>query len=166
MIKKIQMPYVIGILCSIVLITLNYLFKFNYMSPGFENILESIIGFLSIIIGFYSAFYGMIISILKSKFMKEIFKSQNRDILAKLLKQSLRLSFLSLILTIIFQLLINYKLDVYLPLLNCNFNVILLFYWVWGCLVASCIVFSYRIAMTSISMVFYSEPQKKSKIKA
>lgn len=79
---------------------------------GFENILESIVNFLSIVIGFYSAFYGIIISMYESRFMQKLLKSQYRDELPLLLLLSLISAFVCLILTIVMQSLIFYNLKI------------------------------------------------------
>lgn len=161
---KDKFPFIYGLIAAMIIVVLDYKFNFNYKLRGFENVLESIIGFLSIIIGFYSAFYGMIISMLKSKLMKELAKPKNRDILPKILKKSLRLSFLTLVMTIIFQLLKDFKPLDFRAFQCLRITWVDIYYWIWSFLVVSCIVYSYNIAMTSISMIFFSDPNKKQTI--
>ena len=50
------------------------MFVSNFLinDKGFDNLLDSMINFTSIIIGFYSAFYGILITIKDTSFMKNI----------------------------------------------------------------------------------------------
>ena len=57
------LPLIIGLVLVAIMIFFNQKYGVYYKNlGGFENILESIVNFLSIVIGFYSAFYGIIIS--------------------------------------------------------------------------------------------------------
>lgn len=143
-------PAGIGFCLALFLWWLNNNFCLNYGNiKGFENILESIVNFLSIVIGFYSAFYGMIISMTKTRFLEELKKSEYKEALPNLLIMALLTSFLALILTILLQILINYE----------N-NYILYLYYLWGFLVGSFITYSFRTALLSIAMIFGSDPDE------
>ena len=97
-------PYVVGLVVLFILMVLKLKFKLSFNNiEGLESVFESIIGFLSIVIGFYSAFYGMIISMTKSKFYDGTRNSKYKDELTKLLISSLMFSFITLIITILMQ---------------------------------------------------------------
>ncbi|UQS81896.1 hypothetical protein MOO45_06805 [Bombilactobacillus folatiphilus] len=147
-------PYFFGVIVDIVLLLLKYYLNFDYTSNGMSSALDSIVGFLSIIIGFYTAFYGIIISEMKSSLMKKLMDSKDKDELPKLLKRCIGYSFFSLILTIIFQLLIYYK----------N-RIVLLFYFLWAFILVVCITYAYIVAQLSIFLIFYGEKKPKKKKK-
>ena len=145
-------PLIVGALLVIMMISLNKKYGVNYRNfGGYENILESMVNFLSIVIGFYSAFYGMIMY--KSKFMKELLKSKYRNELPLLLVFSLVSAFACLILTIIMQSLITYKLEI------TN-----LLYYVWFLLVGIFVTYAFQTSLLSVAMIFESNPQKKKPI--
>lgn len=148
-------PLVIGFLLIVVMIFFNKKYGVSYKNlGGYENILESMVNFLSIVIGFYSAFYGMIISMYKSKFMQELLKSKYRDELPLLLIFSLISAFVCLILTIIMQSLINYSL-----------KITSLVYYMWFGTVGIFITYAFQTSLLSIAMIFESNPKKKRPIK-
>lgn len=147
-------PLGVGVLLVGIMVFFNKKYGVNYKSlGGYENILESMVNFLSIVIGFYSAFYGMIISMYKSKFMQELLKSKYRNELPLLLVFSLISAFLCLILTIIMQSLITYKLEI------TNF-----IYYVWFLFVGIFITYAFQTSLLSIAMIFESNPKKKKPI--
>lgn len=140
----------IGACLVIFLLWINRQFHLNYYNiKGFENVLESIVNFLSIVIGFYSAFYGMIISMTKTRFLAELRQSKYKSVLPKILIKALSTSFLALIITILLQILINYKNDF-----------IIYIYYTWGFFVGAFITYSFRTALLSIAMIFGSEPEQ------
>lgn len=144
-------PYVVGLVVLLILMVLKLKFKLSFNNiEGLESVFESIIGFLSIVIGFYSAFYGMIISMTKSKFMTELRNSKYKDDLPRLLISSLMFSFITLIITILMQVLVHYK-NPYITYV----------YYTWGCLLGIVITYALQTSLLSISMVFYSEPTEK-----
>mgnify|MGYP000304298265 FL=1 len=146
-------PLIVGFLLVIMMCLLNKKYGVNYRHfGGYENILESMVNFLSIVIGFYSAFYGMIISMYKSKFMQELLKSKYRNELPLLLVFSLISAFACLILTIVMQSLITYKLEI------TN-----LLYYIWFLLVGIFVTYAFQTSLLSIAMIFESNPQKKQK---
>lgn len=147
-------PLIVGVLLVIAMIFLNKKYGVNYRNlGGYENVLESVVNFLSIVIGFYSAFYGMIISMYKSKFMQELLKSKYKNDLPLLLIFSLISAFLCLILTIVMQSLITYKLEI------TNF-----LYYVWFLSVGIFVTYAFQTSLLSVAMIFESNPQKKKPI--
>lgn len=150
-----RFPYLVGFVLLGSLIILRTRFDLDYYSiKGFKEVLSSMINFLSIIIGFYSAFYGMIITLSKSKFMEELRKSRYSNELPRLLLSSLIIAFATLIVTILMQVLVNYKS-----------NVSLMLYFFWGLLTGAAVTYAFQTALLSISMIFYSSPQEKDTVK-
>lgn len=75
---------------------------------GYDSVLESVITFSSIIIGFYTAMYGILIGIMNSDIFK-VFKNNGiQGIFKYQLYDSLITSFIILFLSIAMQILINY----------------------------------------------------------
>ncbi|MBZ6015414.1 hypothetical protein [Leuconostoc gelidum] len=146
-------PLITGVTVIILLIVVQLRFNLSYKNlSGFENVLESMVNFLSIVIGFYSAFYGMIISMTKTDFLKELSKSKYNHVLPKILIYSLLSSFAALITTVFLQILKNYP---------STFAYLL--YIFWGFLVGVFITYSIQTALLSIAMIFYSEKKPLDK---
>lgn len=148
------LPLIIGLVLVAIMIFFNQKYGVYYKNlGGFENILESIVNFLSIVIGFYSAFYGIIISMYESRFMKKLLKSKYRDELPLLLIFSLISAFVCLILTIVMQSLISYNLKI------TNW-----IYYIWFFCVGTFTTYAFQISLLSIAMIFGSNPKQKEKI--
>ena len=65
------------LLLAILFLILSLVFNFSYKVTGFEDVLESIINFSSIIIGFYTAMYGIMFGILHSDIFKILKKNES-----------------------------------------------------------------------------------------
>ncbi|WP_195219651.1 hypothetical protein [Ligilactobacillus salivarius] len=148
------LPLLTGLVIVVVAIFFKSKLKLDYQNiKGFRSVLESIVNFLSIVIGFYSAFYGMIISMQKTKFMRTLAESEYKNELPKLLIWSLISAFLCLIITISMQILANYK-----------FTFIYYIYFFWCFIVGVFITYAFQTSLLSIVMIFESDPVKKNKI--
>ncbi|MDE1506718.1 hypothetical protein [Ligilactobacillus salivarius] len=148
------LPLLTGLVIVVVAIFFKSKLKLDYQNiKGFRSVLESIVNFLSIVIGFYSAFYGMIISMQKTKFMRTLAESEYKNELPKLLIWSLISAFLCLIITISMQILVNYK-----------FTFIYYIYFFWCFIVGVFITYAFQTSLLSIVMIFESDPVKKNKI--
>ena len=148
------LPLLTGLVIVVVAIFFKSKLKLDYQNiKGFRSVLESIVNFLSIVIGFYSAFYGMIISMQKTKFMRTLAESEYKNELPKLLIWSLISAFLCLIITISMQILVNYK-----------FTFIYYIYFFWCFIVVVFITYAFQTSLLSIVMIFESDPVKKNKI--
>ena len=148
------LPLLTGLVIVVVAIFFKSKLKLDYQNiKGFRSVLESIVNFLSIVIGFYSAFYGMIISMQKTKFMRTLAESEYKNELPKLLIWSLISAFLCLLITISMQILVNYK-----------FTFIYYIYFFWCFIVGVFITYAFQTSLLSIVMIFESDPVKKNKI--
>lgn len=148
------LPFLVGLVIAIVAIYLKCKWKLDYQSiKGFDGVLESMVDFLSIVIGFYSAFYGMIISMQKTKFMETLYKSEYKDELPKLLIWSLISAFMCLIISICMQILIHYvSVFIYCTQIF------------WCFIVGVFITYAFQTSLLTIVMIFESDPVKKSKV--
>lgn len=148
------LPLLAGLVIAVVAIYLKCKWELDYQNiKGFDSVLESMVNFLSIVIGFYSAFYGMIISMQKTKFMRTLAESEYKDELPKLLIWSLIIAFLCLIITICMQILVHY-----------SFVFIYWTYISWCFIVGVFITYAFQTSLLSIVMIFESDPVKKSKV--
>lgn len=141
----IFLPYLFSLILSILLFC--FLSDF-YKIEGFDKILESVINFSSIVIGFYTAMYGILISIKKNSVLKQ-FPIFNVDWLFKYkLYESLILSFIILIFTTLFQVLIY----------NEN-NFTLIYSYVWVFIVFIFLIISIQV-MFLLLKILLSEPDQ------
>lgn len=96
-----------AILAIVIWLFLRNVFNFNYSTAGYNDVLESIINFSSIIIGFYTAMYGVMIGLMDSDIFK-IFRKNNVEGYFKYqLYDSLVSSFAILLLSIVMQVVIQ-----------------------------------------------------------
>lgn len=109
--KKISNGYrvIIIVFFIITFLGLVYLFfnkKFFYLHlENFKSMLESSIDFLSIIIGFYSAFIGIVIAVKESTSFKELDKITVKHFILF----SICISFLTLVMSFLLQVFVCYK---------------------------------------------------------
>ena len=96
------------LIVAILFFYVDWTFKFSYSIKGYENILESIITFASIIIGFYTAMYGILLTLSNSSIIKEFRKRDLDNIFKIQLYDSLSASFVILIISILMQIAHNY----------------------------------------------------------
>lgn len=146
-------PSLVGLTLLLLMVCINLIYGITYNSlRGFSNILASMATFSSITIGFFSAFYGLVITMQKTRFMAELANSEQRNDLPKLLVCALSSAFLCLILTMIMQSLIEYELPITTVL-----------FYTWFFLVGLFATYVFQIAMLSISIIFEGDPQPKQK---
>ena len=142
--------WIFPFLTGAVFVLICSLTQFSYNDKGFDNLLDSMINFTSIIIGFYSAFYGILITIKDTSFMKNIRGSA----IEKKLKYQLFISLLSAFTTLILSMMIQifqYKE---------TFASILIFY-IWTFFSGLFMALSLQTIILSLEIVFESEPKKK-----
>lgn len=91
--------------------------KFNFDTNGYSDVLDSIINFSSIIIGFYTAMYGVMIGFADSDIFKILRKNRTEGYLKFQLYDSLICSFIILLLSIIMQVLTKQVYNIYTSIL-------------------------------------------------
>jgi len=137
-------PFIIAILFLII----KSHFKLDYNLKGYENILESIITFSSIIIGFFTAMYGGLITLKDSDVLKAFRLNGLTGILKFQLYDSLTASFLVLIISVIMQGLENYPG----PITGSATNI-------WTLLVGYFIATSFRAITLLLKIVFHPDDE-------
>lgn len=138
------LPFIFGGILSFIVFKLDV----DYEVKGFQDVLASMINFSSIIIGFYSAFYGIILSLKNTNFMNVIKKEKFESIFKYQLLSSLTSAFSVLLFSILFQILSNYD------------NSWILFYFhFWLFLSAIFVVFSFQTIVLSMSIIFNNESE-------
>ncbi|WP_270370610.1 hypothetical protein [Aerococcus urinaeequi] len=86
-----------------------YFCKITAEVEGLESVLESVITFSSIIIGFYTAMYGVLISLKDSDIFKAFDEFDLKSLFTFQLYESVIISFLVLSVSIIMQISIHYE---------------------------------------------------------
>lgn len=139
------------VLLGLIFLFLKFIFRINFTVKGFEHILESVIAFSSIIIGFYTAMYGVLLTLSNSTLMKEI-KKKNLSALVKFqLYDSLICSFVILVISIALQVLKNY-----------NTKITTYTFYIWVFILGYFSATSFRSISLLLNMIFNNEPKKRA----
>lgn len=144
-------PWILGLL----LVILSFVLNLNSDINGFENILESIIQFSGLVIGFYTAMYGLVI-VAGSKILKKFKDSQLDKVFKTNLIQSLSLSFLAYIISVVMQAL-RYNKDKIFSIANFDIMWNELGFIIWIFIVGVFIGMSYRSIRLLLKMLFYND---------
>lgn len=139
---NILYPFILATIFLIV--CLNY--QINFKIKGLENVLESVITFSSIVIGFYSAMYGILLTLSNSNLMREFRKRKVNRIFKYQLYDSLISSFIVLIISITLQIFKNYPGT----LTDIIFNI-------WLFLIGYFISTTYRSISLLLKILFFHE---------
>lgn len=141
------------LIIAIIFLFMSVKFNFSYKIKGFPEVLESIINFSSIILGFYTAMYGIMIGMMHKDIFKVLNKNKSNAYLKYQLYDSLISSFLVLGLSICLQIL-RYQV------LNINFiDVVLIVTHIWVFLVVYLAGTSFRSISLLIKMMFNNEQE-------
>nr|DAJ07209.1 MAG TPA: hypothetical protein [Caudoviricetes sp.] len=133
---------------SVLFLIIKDYFKINYSLKGYENILESIITFSSIIIGFFTAMYGVLITLKDSDVLRAFRRNGLTGILKYQLYDSLTVSFLVLVISVIMQGLENYPGPITGSVAN-----------IWTLLVGYFIATSFRAITLLLKIVFHPDDE-------
>lgn len=130
--------------------------KFTYKVKGFSSVLESVITFTSIVIGFYTAMYGILITMKNTTLMKEIRQHNLNGIFKFQLYDSLLISFIVLVFSIVMQIVRNY-----------NGSTNNLFFDIWFAIIGYFVGSTYRAISLLLKIIFADnnenvKTQKKS----
>ncbi|AVK60545.1 hypothetical protein C5Z25_01615 [Lactobacillus sp. CBA3605] len=140
------------LLFSAFFISIKFLLDLNYTIHGFDKILESTITFSSIIIGFYTAMYGVLITLKDSDIMRAFRKNQLTGILKFQLYDSLTVSFCVLITSVVMQSLIYYPGVLAGSVTN-----------IWTLLVGYFVATSFRAITLLLNIMFNSDDESRKK---
>jgi hypothetical protein len=101
------------LIISLLSVGLSITFKLKIDIPGFEKVLDGIITFTSIVIGFLGALLAIILSISKSKVMQHLYKhvneSNGKNLLYSYFNQTIIAGFVTVILSIFLYILKEIK---------------------------------------------------------
>lgn len=92
-------PFIIGL----ILVVFSFIFKLSADMSGYENILESIIQLAGLVIGFYTAMYGVILVAGHTELIRRFKAEGVEGIFKKNLTSSLTISFIMFIVSVIMQ---------------------------------------------------------------
>lgn len=137
------------VIIAILFLVIDKLNRFTYKVCGYSNVLESIITFSSIVIGFYTTMYGIIITMKNTNLMKEIRKHNLNGIFKLQLYDSLLTAFTVLVLSIIMQVTKNY---------DWKFNNV--FFDVWFVTIGYFAGSTYRSMSLLLKIIFADEDEK------
>lgn len=142
-------PFVIGV----GFLGLSIKLDLSVALKGFDSLLESMIGFTSMIIGFYSAFFGLLIAIKDTTAMKKIRGTKVEQNLKYLLYMAVFTAFMTLILSMALQIL-QYS----------NYGITQFIFWIWFFMVGLFGTFSFQTVVLSLELVFNNDPVKKKNL--
>lgn len=140
------------ILIALLFMVIDIHWKFTYKIKGYSSVLESIITFSSIVIGFYTAMYGILITMKSTTLMTEIRQRNLNGIFKFQLYDSLLISFIVLLLSIIMQIVKNYSGSIN----NFVFDI-------WFVIIGYFVGSTYR-AISLLLKIIFADEQKKPKI--
>lgn len=124
--------------------------KFNYETDGLSDVLDSVINFSSIIIGFYTAMYGVMISLLETDIFKIFRKNKVEKYFKFQLYDSLVTSFAILILSIIMQVLIKQDVN----------KITIFFFNIWLLILGYFVGTSFRSISLLLKLMFNNTSRK------
>lgn len=144
------------LIIALLFVIIDARWKFTYKVKGFSNVLESVITFSSIVIGFYTAMYGILIAMKNITLMKEIRQQNLNGIFKFQLYDSLLISFVVLVLSIVMQIVRNY-----------DGSINNLFFNVWFAIIGYFVGSTYRAISLLLKIIFADdnknvEVQKKT----
>ncbi|WP_270340066.1 hypothetical protein [Leuconostoc mesenteroides] len=94
---------------ALIALAIKMKFPYPHKIIGFNDVLTSIVSFSAIIIGFYTAMYGVLISISDSDFMKKARKFNLDGLFKYQLYDSLAASFITFLISVVVQVMMNYN---------------------------------------------------------
>ena len=147
-------PVGMGAICCIISIFIFKKVNVNLDVDEFDKVLDSVINFTSIVIGFIGVLIGILFSIRNSVLVDKLFKHKSREKLKKYFVESFISGVLLIVLSIIMYLRKNLIIG------ECDLSVKLFNLWVG--FIAYTLLCSYRIISIMILIVFH-EDEIKSK---
>ncbi|MCI8520598.1 MAG: hypothetical protein HFE51_10495 [Clostridia bacterium] len=156
-VMEIYCPISIGIICFIISVFTIGKINVNVCTDTFDKVLDSVINFTSIIIGFIGVLIGILFSIRNSKLVKRLFKHKSREKLKQYFIESFVSGAFLIVLSIIMYLrqnLIFGEYDLYTIIFN-----------LWIGFTVYTALSSYRIISIMIVIVFNEEEEEDNKPK-
>lgn len=147
--KKLELLYPMFI--GIAALGIAFSYKMNYQIKNFDNVLDTIITFSSIVTGFLAALLGILVSIKDSEIVKTIFKSREKATLKYYFYETFTLGFVLVLTSGVMHVLIGY-----------DFNVTLLFFYFWILITFWFFPSTYRVISILLSVLFKSNNSTNS----
>ncbi|MYL71737.1 hypothetical protein GLW00_12795 [Halobacillus litoralis] len=97
-------PFILALTCC----GLSYKYSISYNYKNFEKVLDGVITFGSIVVGFLGALLGILVSVRNSGIVKEIFESNNKTVLKIYFNETFIVGFLTIITSISLYILKEY----------------------------------------------------------
>lgn len=144
------MSFVIPYVISIVLVVIAYLYNWSSNVSNFEKILDSVITFSSIIIGFLGALLGILFTVKDTQLVKDLFK-EHRSTLRYYFNEALITGFILIVLSAVFYIFKDKETD-YVRYLFCT----------WIGFVSLFVCSSYRLISNLMSLLFNSDKIKEN----
>jgi hypothetical protein len=138
--------YAILYLISLVVVICAFHFDWTYQIENFDKVLDSVITFSSIILGFLGALLGILITIRDSSIMIKIFKENHKSTIKHYFSESIFIGFLVVITSTILQLFLS----------ETDSWILYLFYG-WLFITTLFICSSYRVIRTLMDIMFKSD---------
>lgn len=138
------------VLAGIALILFVCKYNISYTIKGFSNVLESVISFSSIIIGFYTAMYGVLLTVSNSELMIKIREKNLSGFMRFQLYDSLFVAFLVLIISVVLQSLRFYPSLILFIVFRC-----------WAFLLGYFIATSFRAVSLFLNILFNHKKKKR-----
>lgn len=145
-ILSIIFPWLIPLIIILVTLPLD----FTYKIKNFDGVLNSVITFSSIIVGFLGALLGILITIKNTRIIKEIKDNNEMNTLRYYFNEALILGFIVVIMSIIFQVLKDY-----------HFAFVLYFFYIWFVFSAAFTLSSFRIIKLLMKTFFKSDESEE-----
>lgn len=132
-------PFLIGV----AMVVLALYFKINHQIKNFDNVLDTIITFSSIVTGFLAALLGILVSIKDSDIVKAIFRSKEKLTLKYFFYETFTLGFALVLTSGVMHVLIGY-----------GFKATILVFYFWFFITFWFFPSTYRIVSILLSILF------------
>lgn len=137
------LSYIYPWLIPVIIILLTIPYNISYKIKNFSDVLESVVTFSSIIVGFLGALLGILITINNSKIIKEISGNNEMGTVRYFFNETLVLGFIVVLLSIAFQVLKDYE-----------FAFVKYYFYIWFVFTVTFIISSFRVIQLLMNVFF------------
>lgn len=138
--------YIFVYVLSLIVVVLGFIFEWTYKIEKFDKVLDSVITFSSIILGFLGALLGILITIKDSNIMKKIYKENHKKTIKFYFSEAIIFGFLVVIVSTILHLFVGS---------DKNYVQCVFFFWIF--LTSQFFFSSYRVISTLMHIMFKSD---------
>lgn len=137
--KFFAIPYIISLIFLVIAFLLDWTYKFN----NYEKLLDSIITFSSIILGFIGVLLGILITIKDTKIMKGIYENNYQNSLKNYFYESIFFGFIVVVISTVMYLSIDYQYKIFV-------------FYIWLFVISMFLLSSFRLITTLMEILFKS----------